>query len=251
VVVLVAAGAALIGMIAGCYVRRLAERFGPPGTPETPGTPGTPQAVEGEKGSAAIAEPHRVEAREAFAAAFRRVPVPAWPPVVEGAAAAVCGVVAWRYGGGLGPAREPAIMAACLYLALAGTALALIDWRTKRLPDAITLPSYPIVMALLVPSGGLMHGVYGMLALGGLYAALWFARPGALGLGDVKLAGLLGLVTGAVGLNAWIVAAIGGHLLGAAYAVMLLITRRGTLKSEFPFGPFMLAAALAGVLLPS
>jgi leader peptidase (prepilin peptidase)/N-methyltransferase len=142
-----------------------------------------------------------------------------------------------------------AILAACLYLTVAGVVLALVDWRTKRLPDAITLPSYPILMALLIPSGALVPGVYGMLALGSIYGLLWFVRPGGLGLGDVKLAGLIGLVTGALGPDAWVVAAVGGHLLGGLYAAGLLVTRRGTLKSEFPFGPFMLTAAYAAVLL--
>lgn len=196
-----------------------------------------------ERGSASIAGTRGSEARAAFRAASRTVPVPAWPPTVEAATAAVCAFVVWRLADVSGWT-----LAAWLYLAVVGMALTVIDWRTRRLPDALTLPSYLVLLGLLVPSGAVAQAIYGMLALGAIYAVLWFVRPDALGLGDVKLAGLIGLATGALGLHPWVVAAIGGHLLGALYALGLLVTRRGTLKSEFPFGPFMLAAALAALL---
>jgi leader peptidase (prepilin peptidase)/N-methyltransferase len=196
-----------------------------------------------ERGSASIAGTRGSEARAAFRAASRTVPVPVWPPTVEAATAAVCAFVVWRLADVSGWT-----LAAWLYLAVVGMALTVIDWRTRRLPDALTLPSYLVLLGLLVPSGAVAQAIYGMLALGAIYAVLWFVRPDALGLGDVKLAGLIGLATGALGLHPWVVAAIGGHLLGALYALGLLVTRRGTLKSEFPFGPFMLAAALAALL---
>jgi leader peptidase (prepilin peptidase)/N-methyltransferase len=87
-------------------------------------------------------------------------------------------------------------------------------------------------------------------ALAAVYAVLWFARPTGLGLGDVKLAGIIGLVAGALGVQATITAGMAGYLFGAVYAVGLLVTRRATRGSEFPFGPFMLAGALAAVLVP-
>ena len=227
---LAVAAAALYGLLAGRYVREFARRYGPPGHDPAAG-PGN-----------GAAEPGPLRRLREVA---RTVPVPAWPPTVEAATAAVCGAVAWRLADGSGW-----LLAAWLYLAVAGMALAVVDWRTRRLPDAVTLPSYPVLLGLLAPSGSLPHACLGMLALGAVYAVLWLVRPDALGLGDVKLAGLIGLATGALGLQPWITAAAGGHLLGASYALGLLATRRATLRSEFPFGPFMLAAALAAVLLP-
>lgn len=217
------------------------------GSPADQREPGS-RAEAGQDG-AAIGVTRCREARSVFGAIFRGVPVPRWPPLIELATALTCGLIAWRYTGELTSVRELSMLGACLYLVIAGVALTLIDWRTKRLPDAITLPSYPIVLGLLIPSGELPHALYGMLALGVIYAILWFARPAGLGLGDVKLAGLIGLVAGALGPHGWVVAAIGGHLLGAVYATGLLITRKGTLTSEFPFGPFMLAATLVAVLV--
>ncbi|MFC4590333.1 prepilin peptidase [Sphaerisporangium corydalis] len=222
-------GAVVLGLVAGCYIRPLAAGFRPYPDDDDP-------PARAEEGAG-----HWGEARRAFSGAFRARPVPGWPPLAEVATAAACGLVAWRFAG-------EAALAAWSYAALAGCALSVIDWRTRRLPDAITLPSYPILVALLAPTGHLLDALLGGLALGGLYAVLWFARPGALGLGDVKLAGLAGMLAGSLGWDAWLVCAAGGQFLGALYAIGLLVTRRGTLKSQFPLGPFILLGTLAALV---
>ncbi|MGW5682431.1 prepilin peptidase [Nonomuraea sp. NPDC003754] len=157
-------------------------------------------------------------------------------PTVELATAAVFALLIWR--------MPAAYLPALLYAAAAGVLLALIDWRTQRLPDLITLPSYPILALLLLPTGRLPEALLGGLALLVLYGVLWFVRPTAMGLGDVKLAGLIGMAAGAVGWNAWVAAALAGQLLGALYALTLLVTKRADKSTEFPFGPFMIVGAL-------
>lgn len=72
--------------------------------------------------------------------------------------------------------------------------------------------------------------------------------PGALGLGDVKLLVSVGLMLG-------FVRELGG-LMGAAILVvvvlgLLLATRRITRRSYVPFGPFLIIAAVWGILLPA
>lgn len=228
--------ACLLGLIVGAYARAFADGFG--GHPDAP----------------------LREARDALARATRITPLPRGPFVVEIVMAGVFGLVTWRSASGTGgPAAGVAagvgagvtlMTAALLYAAAAGVTLSVIDWRTRRLPDAITLPSYPALAVLLAPTGRLGVALLCGLALGAAYAVLWFVRPAALGLGDVKLAGLVGMVTGAAGVNAVILAAVGAHVLGALYAVGLLITGRATRTTEFPFGPFMLGAALLAVVLP-
>ncbi|MEU6710439.1 A24 family peptidase [Nonomuraea sp. NPDC046802] len=161
------------------------------------------------------------------------MPVPAWPPAVEVLTAAVAALVAWRIG-------PPYVC-----FAVIGTALAVIDWRTCLLPDAITLPAYPIMALALLPTGELPRALAGGAALAAAYGLLWFLRPDAMGLGDVKLAGLIGMASAALSWQALIVAAVCGQLLGAVYGVALLLTRRGTRHTEFPFGPFMLLGAFA------
>ncbi|MBE3009824.1 prepilin peptidase [Microbispora sp. NEAU-D428] len=220
---LVVLAAAVLGLIAGAYAREVAAGFG---------------AEPDDQGRS-----RRGEARGAFAAAARAVPLPRPPYVTESVTGLAAALVAWRVHHGW-------VLAAWLYAVAAGAALAEIDRRTWRLPDAITLPSYPILLALLAPSGRLLPAVASGCALGAVYAVLWFARPTGLGLGDVKLAGLIGLLTGALGVQATIVAGMAGQVLGALYAVGLLLARRATRTTEFPFGPFMLAGALVAMAFP-
>lgn len=159
------------------------------------------------------------------------------------------GVLAWRFHG-------HSELPAYLYLAAVGVPLAFIDVAVKRLPDPFTLPSYLVGLVLLGVAaflGGhpvrLGHAAIGLAALWTLYAAQHLVAPGAIGWGDVKLAGVLGLYLGWLGASAWWLGTLAGFVLGGVYATGVLITRRGSRKSEIPFGPFMLAGALAGVLL--
>jgi leader peptidase (prepilin peptidase)/N-methyltransferase len=120
----------------------------------------------------------------------------------------------------------------------------------------VTLPSYAAAAVLLgfaavtTDHGGAryLHALAGMAALFALYALQWFLVPNQVGFGDVKLAGLLGLYLGWLGLPVWIAGTCAGFVLAAVYALALLASRRATLKSTIPFGPFMLAGALAAVL---
>jgi leader peptidase (prepilin peptidase) / N-methyltransferase len=162
---------------------------------------------------------------------------PPWPPGVELVTAAVTALVAWRAG------------LPYVGFALVGTALAVIDWRTTTLPDAITLPAYPIMALALLPTHELPRALLGAAALGAVYGVLWLARPEAMGLGDVKLAGLIGMAGAAVSWQAWVFAAFAGQVLGALYAVALLLTGRGTRDTQFPFGPFMLLGAFTALCL--
>jgi leader peptidase (prepilin peptidase) / N-methyltransferase len=145
------------------------------------------------------------------------------------------------------------LLPATAYLAVVGSALAVIDARTHRLPNALVLPSYPVLAlllgaaSLLTPDGGaLVRALACGLALYGAYFVLGLV-PSGLGFGDVKLAGLLGAY---LGWHGWAEVAVGtfaAFVLGGVFAVILLATRRADRRTAIPFGPFMLAGALAGV----
>lgn len=145
-------------------------------------------------------------------------------------------------------------LCAFLYLAAVSVALGLVDVDTHRLPDKIVLPSY-LVAALLLGVSSLLVGQSSQLAtaaIGGatmfaFYALLAFLRPGGMGFGDVKLAGLLGLYLGWLGWGALTVGAFAAFLFGGVYGVVLLATRRANRKSGIPFGPWMLAGAWFGI----
>jgi len=145
---------------------------------------------------------------------------------------------------------------AYLYLAAIAVALALIDLDVHRLPDAIVLPSYPVALVLLGAAsllGGdgaaLVRALVGAVALFGLYAVLWFARPGGMGLGDVKLAGVLGLYLGWWGWDALAVGGFLAFLVGGLVSLPLLLSGRAGRRTAIPFGPSMLGAALAALVV--
>ena len=71
---------------------------------------------------------------------------------------------------------------------------------------------------------------------------------GAFGLGDVKLLFGVGLLAG---LGRTVLGVIGGVLLSGVVIVALLATRRITLKSFIPYGPFLIIGAFWAVLLQS
>lgn len=149
------------------------------------------------------------------------------------------------------------VLPAYLYLAAASVALAVVDIRTRRLPDAITLPSYPLGLALLggaapfVAQGWtrFVYAVIGMAVLYVFYLMLFLIYPRGMGFGDVKLAGILGLYLGWLGLDVLFVGAFLGYLLGGAYGLVAVLAGRATRKTAIPFGPFMIAGALLGVLV--
>ena len=152
-----------------------------------------------------------------------------------------------------------ALLPAYCYLALVSVPLAVIDALSHRLPDRLTLPSYPIALALLggaaltVPAGGqhFLHALAGLAACAAFYGVLWLISPASIGLGDVKLAGVLGLYLGWFGARAAVIGLLGGFVLAAVVGVILIAARRATRKSHIPFGPFMLAATLAVLLTPA
>ncbi|TFD66587.1 prepilin peptidase [Cryobacterium gelidum] len=141
-----------------------------------------------------------------------------------------------------------------LYLAAVSVALAMIDLDTYTLPNKIVVPAYPVSAALLVTAalllgepGRLVPAVIGGAALFALYLTLALLYPGGMGLGDVKLAGVLGLFLGFLGWGPLVVGAFSAFLLGGVFSLVLVITRRANRKSSIPFGPWMLAGAWLGI----
>ncbi|MDQ0427067.1 prepilin peptidase [Cellulomonas iranensis] len=144
------------------------------------------------------------------------------------------------------------------YLAAVSVALFLIDVDVRRLPNAIVLPSYPLAFVLLAlasanPGGpsdfsALLRAVLAGVALLVFYVVLRVVYPAGMGLGDVKLSGVLGLYLGWVGWSAVVVGAFAAFLLGGVYGVALVVLRRAGRKSTLPFGPWMLLGVAVGLV---
>lgn len=124
-----------------------------------------------------------------------------------------------------------------------------IDYEHRRVLNCMLGPA--AIFALFV---SLRYGVDGLLsaALGGtvgfgLFLLLAIIGRGKLGAGDVKLAGVIGLMTG---YPAVLVALVCGVLLGGIAALFLLITRRATRKSYMAYAPYLALGALSAFWLP-
>ena len=70
-----------------------------------------------------------------------------------------------------------------------------------------------------------------------------------MGMGDVKLALVIGLLLGWFGLNAWLIGLLAAFIVGGVIALVALALRRVTLRGSIPFGPSMLAGALIALLV--
>ncbi|MEV6873008.1 prepilin peptidase [Amycolatopsis sp. NPDC051128] len=167
-------------------------------------------------------------------------------PLVELGTAALFALLALR----LGPPDLPAY----LYFGAIGIALALIDLDVRRLPNAIVLPSYPVLALLLTASAwwrddwwSLARAGIGGAALFTFYLVLALTYPAGMGFGDVRLAGILGGVLGYLSWSAVPLGAFGGFLLGSVAGVVMLASGKGGRKTALPFGPFMIAGALVAI----
>jgi leader peptidase (prepilin peptidase)/N-methyltransferase len=153
--------------------------------------------------------------------------------------AVIAGVLAVR----VGPSpRLPVYLLA----AVPGLLLALIDVRCLRLPDRLV---GALTITAAVPLAALAPARIGpaLLAAGAVltaYLVIAVLPGGGLGLGDVKLAGALGLIVGFAGWPAVLVAVVTPHLINGPVALFLLLRRRGR---ALPFGPALLAGALLAV----
>jgi leader peptidase (prepilin peptidase) / N-methyltransferase len=131
-------------------------------------------------------------------------------------------------------------------------ALSVIDLKHYRLPNVLIYPAVLASAALVVVAdlaGGdldALQGLLGFLAYGVGLLIVALIAPTGMGMGDVKLAGLIGLVLGSIGLDLVGVAAVAGILFGGVGAIVALVLG-ATRKTRVPYGPFMAAGALVAV----
>ena len=131
--------------------------------------------------------------------------------------------------------------------------LIVIDLAVFRLPDVIVGPLYPVVFlglaaaaALTSEWGSLGRAATAAAALLVLYFVLALINPSGLGLGDVKLSGVLGAFLGWLGWPAVLAGTLAAFVINAAVALALLVGGRVGAKSGIAFGPAMVFGAVAG-----
>ncbi|MGY1814180.1 prepilin peptidase [Blastococcus sp. SYSU D00820] len=145
---------------------------------------------------------------------------------------------------------------ALAWAAGAAVVLAAVDLAVHRLPDAVTLPAAvagTTALALDAAATGTWPA-FGRAALaaavvGAASGLVWLAAPAALGLGDVKLLALLGLLLGWAGWGVLLAGVFLGLLCGATASLVLLVSRRVGWRSAVPFGPPLLVGAVLALAL--
>ena len=162
---------------------------------------------------------------------------------------ALSALLAWRFG--LAPE-----LPAYILLAVAGVQLARIDLLHHLLPNRMVLPLLGAGMVLLgvaagvsSEAGSLLRGAAGALILFVLYLFLALTSRNGLGMGDVKLAAPLGLYLGYLGWSHLFYGGALGFVAGGLASVVIVLKNRGNKPKEVAYGPSMLAAGLAVILL--
>jgi leader peptidase (prepilin peptidase)/N-methyltransferase len=145
---------------------------------------------------------------------------------------------------------DPAIFACC-YFALAGTLMSAIDVAVIRLPDFLTLPSYPtlfVALAWASSATGEVRALHRGVEAAVVMLAVFLAQHLAVGvgLGDVKLAGLIGMLLGYFGWIVLLQGLVAGCVIGAGWAAVLHLRGRG--GGYVPIGPALVAGTLIAVL---
>lgn len=134
------------------------------------------------------------------------------------------------------------VIVSCGYVAAVTVPLCAADLRERRLPNALVLPGFAFAMTGAV-SGGSDRGSPPYASVGLCLVALLvfgaLAVAGGLGMGDVKLAGMLALALSASGLGPTaLLVAVGTAFAGAGVAALVEMLHG---EREVPFGPFLLA----------
>lgn len=167
---------------------------------------------------------------------------------VELGTAVLFGLACWRYGVSIELAV--ALFYICIFMVLM-----VIDWEKGLILNKIVLPAIVAAIvisaafSLFLPDIEIVPFIGRAAAGGGIGLALFLfiviVSRGGMGWGDVKLAALIGLVTG---FPLVFIALLIGVVLGGVVAALLLVFKIKRRKDAIPFGPFLAIAAIATLL---
>ncbi|HLA67622.1 MAG TPA: prepilin peptidase [Acidimicrobiia bacterium] len=168
-------------------------------------------------------------------------------PLVEGACGVLFGATAailgWSW-----------LLPAYLWFAALTLTLGIIDLDVKRIPNRVLYPGTGVAVVLVVV-GGLVEGSGGAVVRALAGGAAYFSAllvvalvaRGGFGMGDVKLAFLLGVFAAYRSWGSLVVAVFGGFVLGGLAAIVLLVARRAGRRDLIPFGPALVVGAWVAI----
>jgi leader peptidase (prepilin peptidase)/N-methyltransferase len=161
-------------------------------------------------------------------------------PLVEALTAVLCAAVVVAKG-----ADDDALLGLALVLTL--VPVTFIDLDHRIIPNKILLPSAVAAVAILAATDAekLPEHLIAAAGAGGFFLLAVLAYPRGMGMGDVKLAAVMGLYLGLSVAPALLAALLAGTAVGGA-----IIARKGAAegrKTAVPFGPFLALGALVGL----
>lgn len=170
-----------------------------------------------------------------------RISIPARYPLVEGLTAAGFAGAVMARGVSLDLIWELPFVAMLVTTAA-------IDLERRIVPNRILIPATAVALACLV-AFRLDHAVELLAAGAGAFAFLLAAallKPGGMGMGDVKLGGVIGLYLGLSVIPALLIAFLAGTVVGL---VIMARQGAGARKRAVPFAPFLALGAYLGLLV--
>lgn len=125
--------------------------------------------------------------------------------------------------------------------------LAVIDFRSAVIPNRIVYPAIlaTACLSLFSPDTNAARALVGGLSLG-LFLLIVSLLSKQMGMGDVKLAFLIGLMTG---IPEGVIALFSGIFIGGLAAIFLVLSRLKSRKDYIPYGPYLAAGAILTLVL--
>ena len=171
-----------------------------------------------------------------------KAPISPRYPIVEALTGLLCALCVLVYG------PDEDVWAPLLFATLL-VPITLIDLEHHIIPNVLTLIGAVGAVALLVAfdSGSLVEHLIAAAAAGGFFLLAAIVYPAGMGMGDVKLAAVMGLFLGRAVAPAIFAALIAGTVIGG-----LIIARHGMeqgRKKGIPFGPWLAFGSLVGLFV--
>lgn len=162
-------------------------------------------------------------------------------PAIEAGTGLLCALVVVVKG-----AEAEALIGIALVLLL--VPVTLIDLEFRIIPNTLMAIGAVVALGLVaaIDPGDLVGHLIAAVAAGGFLLVAALVYPAGMGMGDVKLAGVLGLFLGRAVGPAMFVSLVAGSLVGTA-----IIVRKGATegrKTTIPFGPYLALGGLVGLL---
>ena len=176
--------------------------------------------------------------------------IPLKYPLIELATAILFGLAAWKF---------DVTIAALAYAGFSWVlvVLTVIDLEHKLLPNRVVFPAFIAGWVLLIADAivedrgeQIADALFGAFIFGGIFFVIAFAVPKGMGMGDVKLAFVLGTFLGYVGGVETVLAGMFlSFLVGGVTGIIWMVAAGGDRKMAVPFGPFLALGTILGIYL--